>query len=108
MMYEGIIAAWTALNNTIRRRGRAFTVQKEHILVAESNQVLRRHLVDVLRDGHYRTIEACDGAEAVRIGTRCRRQIHLLMTVVCPISSVGNWQNSSDSTIQRSRSCTSL
>ena len=81
MMYEGIIAAWTALN-AIRHPSRTFTVQKEHILVAESNQVLRRHLVGVLRDQHYRTIEACDGAGAVCIVARCNCQIHLLMTAV--------------------------
>jgi CheY-like chemotaxis protein len=82
MIYRGIIAAWTALNNTIRRLSRTSGVQKELILVAESNQVLRRHLVDALRNQHYRTLEASDGADAVRIGARCRRQIHLLMTAV--------------------------
>jgi hypothetical protein len=40
MMDKGIIVAWTALNYTIKRRSRTFLVQKEHILVAESNQVL--------------------------------------------------------------------
>ena len=38
--------------------------------------------MQVLRDQHYLTIAACDGAEAVRIGARCQRQIHLLMTDV--------------------------
>jgi DNA-binding response OmpR family regulator len=61
---------------------RGSAAQKELILVAESNQALRRDLVDVLRDQHYLTIAACDGAEAVRIGARCRRQIHLLMAGV--------------------------
>jgi DNA-binding response OmpR family regulator len=82
MIYEGIIAAWTALNNTIRHWSRTFAVQKELILVVESNPVLRGYLVDVLRNQQYRTIEACGGAEAVRIGARCNRQIHLLMTAV--------------------------
>jgi len=83
MKRPGIIAAWNALNNTIRERwSRDFAGQKELILIAESNQVLRRNLVDVLRDQRYRMIEACDGAEAVRRGARCRRQIHLLMTGV--------------------------
>src|SRR5215472_16073963 len=83
MKRAGSIAAWRTLNNTIRECwSRAFTGPKELILVAESNHVLRGNLMDVLRDAHYRTIEACDGAEAVRIGARCRRQIHLLMTGV--------------------------
>ena len=83
MKWEGMNAAWTALNNTIRGHwSRAFVGQKSLILIAESNQALRRNLVDVLRGQHYRTIEACDGAEAVRFSARCCRQIHLLMTSV--------------------------
>jgi DNA-binding response OmpR family regulator len=80
MTWEGIIAAWAALNNQIRHWSRAFGVQRELILVAESDRLLRRGLVRVLREKHYRTIEASDGAEAVRFSARCHRQIHLLMT----------------------------
>jgi CheY-like chemotaxis protein len=80
MKRAGTIAAWTKLDNTIREYcSRAFAGPKELILVAESNQALRKGLMNVLREQHYRTIEACDGAEAVRIGVRCR-QIHLLVT----------------------------
>jgi CheY-like chemotaxis protein len=83
MKWDGMIAAWTALNSTIGEHwSRAFAAPKALILIAESNQALRRNLVDVLRDQHYRTIEACDGAEAVRFSARCCRQIHLLMTSV--------------------------
>src|SRR5215469_7456649 len=81
--WDSMIAAWTALNDMIRGHwSRGSPAQQEPILVAESNQALRRSLVDVLRDQHYLTIAACDGAEAVHIGARCRRQIHLLMTGV--------------------------
>ena len=80
MTWEGIIAAWAALNNRIRHWSRAFGVQKELILVAESDRVLRRGLVRVLSEKHYRTIEASDAADAVRFSARCHRQIHLLMT----------------------------
>jgi CheY-like chemotaxis protein len=61
---------------------RGSAAQKELILVAESNQALRRNLVDVLGDQHYLTIAACDGAEAAHNGAHCERQIHLLMTGV--------------------------
>jgi DNA-binding NtrC family response regulator len=81
MKWHSMIAAWTTLYDMIRGRwSRGSSAQKELILVAESNPALRRSLVDVLRDQHYLTIAACDGAEAVRIGARCKRQIHLLMT----------------------------
>jgi len=73
-----LIEAWNALNNTIRGYwSRAFG-QKEVILVAEGDPAMRKDLVDVLRHQHYRTMEACDGTEAVRKGAR--RQIDLLMT----------------------------
>src|SRR5215471_16560852 len=79
--WDSMIAAWTALNDLVRGHwSRGCAAQKELILVAESNQALRRSLVDVLRDQHYLTITACDGAEAVRIGARCQRQIDLLVT----------------------------
>ena len=81
MKWDSVIAAWAALNDMIRGHwNRGSAAQKELILVAESNRALRRSLVNGLRDQHYLTIAACDGAEAVRIGARCQRQIHLLMT----------------------------
>ena len=81
--WDSMIAAWTALNDMIRGHwSRGSAARKELILVAESNQALRRSLVDILRDQHYLTIAAGDGAEAVRIGARCQRQIHLLLTGV--------------------------
>ncbi|HYK63183.1 MAG TPA: response regulator [Bryobacteraceae bacterium] len=74
-----LIEAWNALNNTIKGYwSRAFAGQKDVILVAEGDPALRKDLMDVLRHQHYRTIEACDGTEAVRMGAR--RQIDLLMT----------------------------
>ena len=83
MKWEWMNAAWTALNNKIiGRSSLASAVQKRLILVAEGDRALRRDLRDVLRDQRYRTIEACDGAHAVRIGARCHRPIHLLMTAV--------------------------
>ena len=73
-----LIEVWNALNNTVRGYwSRAFG-QKEVILVAEGDPAMRKDLVDVLRHQHYRTMEACDGTEAVRKGAR--RQIDLLMT----------------------------
>ena len=50
------------------------------VLVVESDKALRKELVCVLLEQHYRTIQASDGAEAVRIGAHCSQKIHLLIT----------------------------
>jgi two-component system, cell cycle sensor histidine kinase and response regulator CckA len=78
-----IFAAWTSLKATIRKLWSGPGAPHEQvILVAESNRVLRRLLISVLRAQDYRTIEARNGGEAVRIGARYRHDIHLLVTDV--------------------------
>jgi CheY-like chemotaxis protein len=83
MQSDGVFAAWTSLSATIRKLWRGpWAPHEQVILVAESNKGLRRLLIGVLRAQHYRTIEAHNGGEAVRIGARYRHDIHLLVTDV--------------------------
>lgn len=83
MQPDVVFAAWTSLRATIRKLWRGLRAPHEQvILVAENNKVLRKLLIGVLRGQHYRTIEARNGGEAVRIGARYRHDIHLLVTDV--------------------------
>ena len=61
----------------------ASAVRGETILIAESDEWLRRLLVERLHRAQYQTLEAADGAEAVRIAARSRSgNIHLLLADV--------------------------
>ena len=71
MQSDEVFALWTSLRATIRKLWKGpWAADEQVILVAESNKVLRKLLIGVLRAQHYRTIEARNGREAVRIGAR--------------------------------------
>lgn len=92
MRPDDVFAGWTSLKATIRKlSGGPRALQEKVILVAESDRVLRNLLVGVLHAQHYRTIEACDGGEAVRISARFRQDIHLLVTDV-RLSDLIGWE----------------
>ncbi len=83
MRSDEVFAAWTSLRATIGKLWKGpWAAHEQVILVAESNKGLRKLLIGVLRAQHYRTIEAHNGGEAVRIGARYRHDIHLLVTNV--------------------------
>src|SRR5258708_2984942 len=62
----------------LHRQGRPLGV----LLVAEKSDGLRRKVVDTLRARCYETLEASNGAEAVRIGASYLGEIDLLLTDV--------------------------
>lgn len=92
MRSDEVFAAWTSLRATIRKLwGGSRALHEQVILVAESDKALRRSLIGVLHAQHYRTIEARDGGEAVRIGARYRHDIHLLVTDV-RLPDLSGWE----------------
>jgi CheY-like chemotaxis protein len=80
---EGFLpTAWTRLKESVGQRWTRKPPRKKVVLVVENNRPLRKLLAEALRDQRHYTIEAGDGAEAVRIGARCRDEIHQLITAV--------------------------
>ncbi len=70
---------WRYIKATLlHRQGRPLGV----VLVAEKSDALRRKVVDTLRARCYETLEASNGAEAVRIGASYLGEIDLLLTDV--------------------------
>lgn len=70
---EGFLpAVWTRLKESVGQRWTRKPRRKKVVLVVENNRSLRKLLAEVLQEQCQYTIEAGDGAEAVRIGARYR------------------------------------
>ena len=83
MEREGFLrTAWTKLKESVGQRWTRKPPRNKVVLVVENNRSLRKLLAEVLREQCHYTIEAADGAEAVRIGARYRDEIHQLITAV--------------------------
>jgi CheY-like chemotaxis protein len=82
MQLDKMVRGRTTLRNAIRGLWQGGIVRPRRIIVvAESDPSLRRLLVESLCLADYQTLEAADGAEAVRVAARmARHEIDLLLT----------------------------
>ena len=75
----------TADASSIQEICQAHRRRRETVLVVEDEHEVRTLTCDFLKSAGYRVLEAQDGAEALAIGTRLGKAIHLLITdVVMP------------------------